>query len=128
MTDLCVYTCTTDDLHGCSLAWQRSVVRCIQCYSRAGPLADGVPPPALSAGGLTRQAGVTNLTTSTSLHSVANLGRFLSVKEPNIRYLALENLARLALVPEVLDAMRHHAVTITANLKVSQPTGMRATQ
>lgn len=49
--------------------------------------------------------------------SVTSLGRFLSVKEPNIRYLALENLTRLALVPEVLDSIRPHQSTILANLR-----------
>eukprot|EP00879_Flechtneria_rotunda_P008959 GHRR01009380.1.p1 GENE.GHRR01009380.1~~GHRR01009380.1.p1 ORF type:complete len:1159 (+),score=411.60 GHRR01009380.1:174-3479(+) len=48
---------------------------------------------------------------------VTNMGRFLSVKEPNIRYLALENLTRLALVPEVLESIRSHQSTILANLK-----------
>jgi hypothetical protein len=32
------------------------------------------------------------------------------VQEPNIRYLALENLTRLALVPEVLESIREHQV------------------
>eukprot|EP00882_Tetradesmus_deserticola_P014382 GHRQ01015294.1.p1 GENE.GHRQ01015294.1~~GHRQ01015294.1.p1 ORF type:complete len:319 (+),score=190.26 GHRQ01015294.1:1468-2424(+) len=49
--------------------------------------------------------------------SVSSLGRFLSVKEPNIRYLALENLTRLALVPEVLESIRPHQATILANLR-----------
>jgi hypothetical protein len=31
-------------------------------------------------------------------------------QEPNIRYLALENLTRLALVPEVLESIREHQV------------------
>eukprot|EP00878_Enallax_costatus_P024930 GHUV01026636.1.p1 GENE.GHUV01026636.1~~GHUV01026636.1.p1 ORF type:complete len:670 (+),score=220.90 GHUV01026636.1:292-2301(+) len=49
--------------------------------------------------------------------SVTTLGRFLSVKEPNIRYLALENLTRLALVPEVLESITPHQGTILGNLK-----------
>lgn len=32
------------------------------------------------------------------------------LQEPNIRYLALENLTRLALVPEVLESIREHQV------------------
>jgi hypothetical protein len=32
------------------------------------------------------------------------------LQEPNIRYLALENLTRLALVPEVLESIRPHQV------------------
>ncbi|GFH33723.1 alpha_adaptinC2 domain-containing protein, partial [Haematococcus lacustris] len=48
---------------------------------------------------------------------VAALGRFLSVKDPNVRYLALETLSRLALLPDVLDAIRHHQATVLASLK-----------
>jgi hypothetical protein len=33
------------------------------------------------------------------------------LQEPNIRYLALENLTRLALVPEVLESIRPHQVS-----------------
>eukprot|EP00775_Hariotina_reticulata_P003331 gene3331-3608_t len=49
--------------------------------------------------------------------SVTTLGKFLSVKEPNIRYLALENLTRLALVPEVLESIQAHQATVLSNLK-----------
>ncbi|MEW5308641.1 MAG: hypothetical protein WDW38_000584 [Sanguina aurantia] len=48
---------------------------------------------------------------------VSILGRFLSTKEPNIKYLALETLARLALVPEILAAIRHHQATVIGSLK-----------
>lgn len=34
---------------------------------------------------------------------VALLAKFLSVREPNLKYLALENMARLAEVPAVVD-------------------------
>lgn len=40
------------------------------------------------------------------------------LQEPNLKYLALENLARLVLVPEVLEAIKGHQQTIIANLKV----------
>jgi len=49
--------------------------------------------------------------------SVTALGRFMSVREPNIRYLALENMTRLALVPEVLESIRGHQDMVLANLK-----------
>lgn len=34
---------------------------------------------------------------------MALLAKFLSVREPNLKYLALENMARLAEVPAVVD-------------------------
>jgi len=37
---------------------------------------------------------------------VALLAKFLSVREPNLKYLALENMARLAEVPAVVDTGR----------------------
>lgn len=49
--------------------------------------------------------------------SVSALGKFLTVKEPNIKYLALENMSRLALVPEILAAIRQHQSTIIGSLK-----------
>jgi hypothetical protein len=42
-----------------------------------------------------------------------NIGPVWLVQEPNIRYLALENLTRLALVPEVLESIREHQVRAT---------------
>ncbi|KDD73994.1 adaptin, partial [Helicosporidium sp. ATCC 50920] len=39
----------------------------------------------------------------------ALLARFLSVREPNLRYLALVSLTRLAAVPVVAEALRRHA-------------------
>jgi hypothetical protein len=39
-------------------------------------------------------------------------------QEPNIRYLALETLTRLALIPDVNEAILSHQATVTANLKV----------
>eukprot|EP00803_Ostreobium_quekettii_P002464 evm.model.scf_1061.2 EVM.evm.TU.scf_1061.2 scf_1061:6281-18352(+) len=49
--------------------------------------------------------------------SVAHVGKFLAVNDPNIKYLALENMSRLALVPEMLEAIRRHQKTITQALK-----------
>eukprot|EP00200_Dunaliella_tertiolecta_P006547 CAMPEP_0202346842 /NCGR_PEP_ID=MMETSP1126-20121109/5457_1 /ASSEMBLY_ACC=CAM_ASM_000457 /TAXON_ID=3047 /ORGANISM="Dunaliella tertiolecta, Strain CCMP1320" /LENGTH=1093 /DNA_ID=CAMNT_0048938303 /DNA_START=70 /DNA_END=3351 /DNA_ORIENTATION=- len=48
---------------------------------------------------------------------VTVLGKFLMTKEPNAKYLALETMARLALIPEILEAIRGHQPTITASLK-----------
>lgn len=36
---------------------------------------------------------------------VAMLGKFISVREPNIKYLGLENMVRLAEVPAVADTV-----------------------
>eukprot|EP00210_Caulerpa_lentillifera_P000422 g410.t1 len=49
--------------------------------------------------------------------SVALLGKFLTMNDPNIKYLALENMSRLALVPEMLDAIKRHQKTISSALK-----------
>ena len=49
--------------------------------------------------------------------SVALLGKFLTMSDPNIKYLALENMSRLALVPEMLEAIKRHQKTIVASLK-----------
>ena len=37
--------------------------------------------------------------------AVGLLGKFISVREPNIKYLGLENLVRLAEVPAVADVL-----------------------
>lgn len=42
------------------------------------------------------------------------------MQEPNIRYLALENLTRLALVPEVLDSIRPHQVRQHSNRRPAE--------
>ncbi|GMH38541.1 hypothetical protein BSKO_06425 [Bryopsis sp. KO-2023] len=51
------------------------------------------------------------------VQSVALLGKFLMINEPNIKYLALENMSRLALIPEMLEAITRHQKTIVASLK-----------
>lgn len=38
--------------------------------------------------------------------SVSLLGKFISVREPNIKYLGLENMVRLAEVPAVAVAIQ----------------------
>lgn len=50
--------------------------------------------------------------------SVALLGKFLSTSDPNVKYLALENMSRLALIPEMLEAIKRHQRTIILALKV----------
>lgn len=52
------------------------------------------------------------------VQSVALLGKFLMINEPNIKYLALENMSRLALIPEMLEAINRHQKTIISSLKV----------
>lgn len=47
---------------------------------------------------------------------VALLAKFLAVREPNLKYLALENMVRLAEVPAVVDAVARHQRTIIACL------------
>ena len=37
--------------------------------------------------------------------AVGLLGKFISVREPNIKYLGLENMVRLAEVPAVIDTI-----------------------
>ena len=45
---------------------------------------------------------------------VALLAKFLSVREPNLKYLALENMARLAEVPAVVDTSEWQAAAAAA--------------
>ena len=44
------------------------------------------------------------------LAGVSLLGKFISVREPNIKYLGLENMVRLAEVPAVADTVNRCAV------------------
>ena len=46
------------------------------------------------------------------------LGRFISIREANIRYLGLETMARLSVaLPETMDALKKHQSTILFSLK-----------
>lgn len=47
------------------------------------------------------------------------LGKFIhtSVRDPNIRYLGLENMARLAMVPEMLESTKKHTEQIVLALR-----------
>ncbi|XP_078429470.1 AP-2 complex subunit alpha-1-like [Wolffia australiana] len=48
---------------------------------------------------------------------VALLGKFIAVREPNIRYLGLENMSRMLLVADVQDIIKRHQVQIVTSLK-----------
>jgi AP-2 complex subunit alpha len=48
---------------------------------------------------------------------VALLGKFIAVREPNIRYLGLENMTRMLLVVDVHDTIKKHQVQIITSLK-----------
>ncbi|XP_042514191.1 AP-2 complex subunit alpha-1-like [Macadamia integrifolia] len=48
---------------------------------------------------------------------VALLGKFLAVREPNIRYLGLENMTRMLMVTDVQDIIKRHQAQIIASLK-----------
>ncbi|BDA41202.1 AP-2 complex subunit alpha-1 [Coccomyxa sp. Obi] len=48
---------------------------------------------------------------------VAMLGKFISVREPNIKYLGLENMVRLAEVPAVADTINRHRQSIINSLQ-----------
>ena len=50
---------------------------------------------------------------------VALLARFISVREPNIKYLGLENLVRLAEVPAVADTIARRAPLITPQVRTA---------
>ena len=47
---------------------------------------------------------------------VALLGKFIGVREPNIRYLGLENMGRLAVMPEMLHVVQAHQEKILTSL------------
>ncbi|CAH2072142.1 unnamed protein product [Thlaspi arvense] len=48
---------------------------------------------------------------------VALLGKFISVREPNIRYLGLENMTRILMVTDVQDSIKKHQSQIITSLK-----------
>mmetsp|Transcript_14461 Transcript_14461/g.49746 ORF Transcript_14461/g.49746 Transcript_14461/m.49746 type:complete len:982 (-) Transcript_14461:286-3231(-) len=48
---------------------------------------------------------------------VTLLGKFVNAREPNIRYLGLENMARHALVPELMERTKAHQEQILISLK-----------
>ncbi|KAK4492238.1 hypothetical protein RD792_003039, partial [Penstemon davidsonii] len=48
---------------------------------------------------------------------VALLGKFIAVREPNIRYLGLENMTRMLMVADVQDIIKRHQAQIITSLK-----------
>ncbi|XP_031100456.1 AP-2 complex subunit alpha-1-like isoform X1 [Ipomoea triloba] len=48
---------------------------------------------------------------------VALLGKFIAVREPNIRYLGLENMTRMLMVTDVQDIIKRHQPQIITSLK-----------
>ncbi|GAV89809.1 Adaptin_N domain-containing protein/Alpha_adaptin_C domain-containing protein/Alpha_adaptinC2 domain-containing protein [Cephalotus follicularis] len=48
---------------------------------------------------------------------VALLGKFIAVREPNIRYLGLENMTRMLRVTDVQDVIKRHQAQIITSLK-----------
>ncbi|KAI5592602.1 hypothetical protein BDE02_04G163400 [Populus trichocarpa] len=48
---------------------------------------------------------------------VALLGKFIAVREPNIRYLGLENMSRMLMVTDVQDIIKRHQAQIITSLK-----------
>ncbi|KAJ6395548.1 hypothetical protein OIU77_020738, partial [Salix suchowensis] len=48
---------------------------------------------------------------------VALLGKFIAVREPNIRYLGLENMSRMLMVTDVHDSIKRHQAQIITSLK-----------
>ncbi|KAG0627347.1 hypothetical protein M758_2G193500 [Ceratodon purpureus] len=48
---------------------------------------------------------------------VVLLGKFISVREPNIRYLGLENMTRMLLVADVAESIKKHQSQIIISLK-----------
>eukprot|EP00899_Mesostigma_viride_P020317 jgi/Mesvir1/28287/Mv04810-RA.1 len=45
------------------------------------------------------------------------LGKFISAREPNIRYLGLEYMGQLALVPDMLDNIKKHEAQVVSTLR-----------
>nr|GLL43162.1 putative adapitin protein [Ipomoea trifida] len=48
---------------------------------------------------------------------VALLGKFIAVREPNIRYLGLENMTRMLMITDVQDIIKRHQAQIVTSLK-----------
>ncbi|GJY57916.1 AP-2 complex subunit alpha-1-like protein [Tanacetum coccineum] len=48
---------------------------------------------------------------------VALLGKFIAVREPNIRYLGLENMTRMLMVTDVQEIIKRHQTQIITSLK-----------
>ncbi|XVF46838.1 hypothetical protein PTKIN_Ptkin03bG0060000 [Pterospermum kingtungense] len=48
---------------------------------------------------------------------VALLGKFIAVREPNIRYLGLENMTRMLMITDVQEIIKRHQAQIITSLK-----------
>lgn len=48
---------------------------------------------------------------------IALLGKFIAVREPNIRYLGLENMTRMFMITDVQDIIKRHQSQIITSLK-----------
>ncbi|OVA04631.1 Clathrin/coatomer adaptor [Macleaya cordata] len=48
---------------------------------------------------------------------VALLGKFIAVREPNIRYLGLENMTRMLMVTDMQDIIKRHQAQVITSLK-----------
>ncbi|XP_026425017.1 AP-2 complex subunit alpha-1-like [Papaver somniferum] len=48
---------------------------------------------------------------------VALLGKFIAVREPNIRYLGLENMTRMLMVTDMQDIIKKHQAQVITSLK-----------
>ncbi|EFJ34224.1 hypothetical protein SELMODRAFT_230624 [Selaginella moellendorffii] len=48
---------------------------------------------------------------------VGLLGKFIAVREPNIRYLGLENMTRMLMVSDVQESIKRHQVQIITSLR-----------
>ena len=57
-----------------------------------------------------------NMDSEVLTQCVTLLGKFVSIKEPNIRYLGLENMSRLSLVPEMMTTIKAHQEQIQQSL------------
>ena len=57
-----------------------------------------------------------NMDSEVLAQCVTLLGKFVSIKEPNIRYLGLENMSRLSLVPEMMSTIKSHQEQIVLSL------------
>ncbi|KAL3622861.1 hypothetical protein CASFOL_033469 [Castilleja foliolosa] len=65
------------------------------------------------------KAGVMHLDAEKEMMSqcVALLGKFIAVREPNIRYLGLENMTRMLMVTDVHEIIKRHQAQIITSLK-----------
>lgn len=77
----------------------------------------------------TTRTDATNHTHAQIAQALTLLGRFISVKEPNIRYLGLEALGRFAQLEQLgdggLESIKKHQATVFVSLKASKQSSTR---